>query len=574
MANPNSFAQRAFAAEPYDSVAAVLASKQITAALVGQTIHTKDGLAWRVVDSDPDIVHPVTGAGLEVIPVGGVISSAQYPDFDTFLSKAPAHKAPRYSVRLPDETDEMLGFYGFEDCIIEISGDVSATSVVDAVIRMTSCKRVNVAYSGTVDGSELAKIGLDKVSCEDVHVFGGYKVINIGNPSNATSVGLRHSGCTRCYFAEFVVGNVHGIVARGYYEGTPTSPSFGCGISDFEIDGVYGYGTGGTVDGDCIQVQQDVPANFTARKGTIKDWNWRAFKPQAPGCTFEDIVVDGSSARDKASVFTIFHPGTVIRNVRGVASQITNGFDVIASVPAGSYTLEDINLVLTGKPAGSTNGYLARVYIGAAAKGDWRSVKVSGDADFNLGANIIGPVNMDAGCEFIAPGSASRLELDPGSTVNGSLLSGGLHVISGSGHTIRGLRSTNGLYISSVDAIIDSPVIDTGGAGDSRVQLTNSAKRNRILFPRIKNINSGSATPVALAIQASAEGNVIVFPNIDPRNSDDTKNTQIVNNAGSANTIVRTAASVTDSVAADISGVNTKINDLLAKMRTAGLLAT
>lgn len=45
MANPNSAAQRSFAAEPYDSVAAVLASKQITAALVGQRIYTKDGAA-------------------------------------------------------------------------------------------------------------------------------------------------------------------------------------------------------------------------------------------------------------------------------------------------------------------------------------------------------------------------------------------------------------------------------------------------------------------------------------------------------------------------------------------------
>lgn len=58
MANPgdvpsfqNSSAQRSFAAEPYDSVAAVLASKQITSELEGERIFTKDGYCFEVVAS-------------------------------------------------------------------------------------------------------------------------------------------------------------------------------------------------------------------------------------------------------------------------------------------------------------------------------------------------------------------------------------------------------------------------------------------------------------------------------------------------------------------------------------------
>lgn len=51
MANPNSSAQRSFAAEPYDSVAAVLASKQLTPDLIGQRIFTKDGYCFEVVTS-------------------------------------------------------------------------------------------------------------------------------------------------------------------------------------------------------------------------------------------------------------------------------------------------------------------------------------------------------------------------------------------------------------------------------------------------------------------------------------------------------------------------------------------
>lgn len=75
MANPNSSAQRSFAAEPYDSVAAVLASKQITAALVGQRVFTKDGFAYEVVEAAQSNWRRATagGARLRVLPVGGVM---------------------------------------------------------------------------------------------------------------------------------------------------------------------------------------------------------------------------------------------------------------------------------------------------------------------------------------------------------------------------------------------------------------------------------------------------------------------------------------------------------------------
>lgn len=63
-ASAPSAALRSFAAEPYDSVADVLASKQITAALTGQTIHTKDGHALLVVSSGG----AATAGGAGVIP--------------------------------------------------------------------------------------------------------------------------------------------------------------------------------------------------------------------------------------------------------------------------------------------------------------------------------------------------------------------------------------------------------------------------------------------------------------------------------------------------------------------------
>lgn len=70
MANPNSAAQRSFAAEPYDSVAAVLASKQITAALVGQRIHIKGGLAYDVLPDSAAAWDQETegGAKLSALP--------------------------------------------------------------------------------------------------------------------------------------------------------------------------------------------------------------------------------------------------------------------------------------------------------------------------------------------------------------------------------------------------------------------------------------------------------------------------------------------------------------------------
>lgn len=68
MANPNSSAQRSFAAEPYDSVAAVLASKQITAALVGKRVHTKAEIGFDITDApNPHRVHPISGVGLNVV---------------------------------------------------------------------------------------------------------------------------------------------------------------------------------------------------------------------------------------------------------------------------------------------------------------------------------------------------------------------------------------------------------------------------------------------------------------------------------------------------------------------------
>lgn len=66
MTNPNSSAQRSFAAEPYDSVAAVLSSKQITAALAGQRVFTKDGYCFEVVDS---VGTEITAGGAHLVEI-------------------------------------------------------------------------------------------------------------------------------------------------------------------------------------------------------------------------------------------------------------------------------------------------------------------------------------------------------------------------------------------------------------------------------------------------------------------------------------------------------------------------
>jgi hypothetical protein len=67
MANPNSAAQLSFAAEPHDSVADVLASKQITAALKGSTFFTKSGEGFRAVDEIDSDLATDGGTHLEVL---------------------------------------------------------------------------------------------------------------------------------------------------------------------------------------------------------------------------------------------------------------------------------------------------------------------------------------------------------------------------------------------------------------------------------------------------------------------------------------------------------------------------
>lgn len=96
MANPNSSAQRSFASEPYESLADLLESKQITLSLAGKTVFTKSGLAFSVVlPSDADIVHPITGAGLKVAIPANTVSVSQFnaPQGVTNDATAPIQKA-------------------------------------------------------------------------------------------------------------------------------------------------------------------------------------------------------------------------------------------------------------------------------------------------------------------------------------------------------------------------------------------------------------------------------------------------------------------------------------------------
>lgn len=70
---PPSASLRFFAAEPYDSVAAVLNSKQITAELIGSTILTKPGVAYKLVlPAEGVILNDAGSVGLKVVTPGRV----------------------------------------------------------------------------------------------------------------------------------------------------------------------------------------------------------------------------------------------------------------------------------------------------------------------------------------------------------------------------------------------------------------------------------------------------------------------------------------------------------------------
>lgn len=108
MSNPNSSAQRSFAAEPYDSVAAVLASKQITAALVGERIFTKDGYCFDVVASGGDEV-TAGGAHLSIVS-GNLVQSVAGRTGDVVLGVSDVSGAAALSqVIRHDEAQSLSG---------------------------------------------------------------------------------------------------------------------------------------------------------------------------------------------------------------------------------------------------------------------------------------------------------------------------------------------------------------------------------------------------------------------------------------------------------------------------------
>lgn len=78
MANPNSSAQRSFAAEPYDSVAAVLASKQLTGDLGNKIIYTKDGHCYHIPEDQSVTDWHVQTAGSGNITFN-LVASTEWP---------------------------------------------------------------------------------------------------------------------------------------------------------------------------------------------------------------------------------------------------------------------------------------------------------------------------------------------------------------------------------------------------------------------------------------------------------------------------------------------------------------
>lgn len=277
MTNPSSSAQRSFAAEPYDSVAAVLASPQITSALIGERIHAKDGAAFEVVDpADADRIHPLSGVGLK--DVSPEVRSTRFSSLISAAARAITRKA-----------------------VLNVAEDEASTTDTITPDAASSSNTISVRGAGmrlSVLNHALAKAAF---IFRNYARFEGFSIRDLG--LGKSGVGISTGATSQSYFTQLrdltIGGQKFGYRARYSLWESFVNLIFvdnACGVRHargaFVDDNSNPAATGGwnMLDGNGFYNNQNVMQNVLFSRGEVGYWG------SPMGATFIGVTTQGQKA--------------------------------------------------------------------------------------------------------------------------------------------------------------------------------------------------------------------------------------------------------------------------------------
>ena len=484
-------------------------------------------------------------AALSRLPPGGTVADAiktvsteMFGGVQETLDAAATHSAKVVYITLPATTIQKYTLAGLSGADVYITGDITATAVVGALFEVAGCSKIKIWCDGEWNGGNLAEIGIDVVNCDQVLVL-DLDTKALRSPAGA-AIGVRFNGSRHCWAIRPKISDVAGLVARGVYAGTVASPSYGCGIKDYEISNVMG----ASLDGDAIHVQQDEDAGFIAWDGDIGDFNWRAVKVQAPGVIVDTLRVSDSAEANKNSVISAFYGDFVCRGVRGSATRVTHGIEQQAHPAEGQINsgvvYSDIHLSLTGDNTNQALQYLYREFggLGSIEGTELRNVNINGDSNYNRGLTLVLSDRAKIrGGSFTGPAAESVLQTDCYDSMGATY---GYFVtrVSGTGGRFIGNCVRNYFYVDGAECTVLANENDTMELGDSRFNVRSTALNNLIGFNKIRNVDSESATPISIFITAGASGNRLIDNFYNTVGSTSEKPVRLLDSTPGANAII------------------------------------